>query len=231
MKRLLLVLVIFLSFTKFVCAAPAYGTRLPEKGQFYGGLQFHRIMERDLDGNQGRFSSSQYFALLSYGIFDFLSLDLKGGFGDGDWFTNGYDEINLPIWLTGGYGARLRLFESEDKKYQWVLGFQHISVHPKSDDIFSDARGPRFKMVIDDWQFSLLGSAQIADSLTLYAGGKWDRMDLITWTEGNRNRIKPDDVWGGIIGCDWDLTDHVWINAEGDFMDGQAYSVGVNTAF
>jgi hypothetical protein len=218
-------------WTGDAAAAPAYGTRLPSQGQIFGGMQYHRIQERKLDQSGGRFESSQYFALLSYGIVDWVSLDLKGGMGDTDWRADGFDELRLPTWLTGGYGVRVKLFETESQKMKFVFGFQHISVHPKSRDIRSDPRGPRFKTVIDDWQFSLLGSSAVGDSVTVYGGGKWDRMDLITWTEGDRKRFKPKHQWGVVVGCDLDITRRMWLNMEANLGDGEAFSLGIHASF
>lgn len=229
--KIILSVVFLLCFQSPGSAAPAYGTRLPGQNKIFGGFQFHQVIDRELESPRGSFSSSQYFALVSYGIFDWLSLDLKGGFGNADWQAQGFDELNLPGWLTGGYGLRLRLYETVDQKAKWVCGFQHISVHPRSHDIFSDPRGPRFKTVIDDWQFSLLGSYRIMDAVTLYGGGKWSRMDLITWTEGRRKRAKPEKVWGTVIGLDWDIMDRVWVNLEADLVDGEAFSASLNYAF
>lgn len=212
-------------------AAPAYGTRMPEKGRVFGGLQYHQIIDRELGGDNGSSNSRQYFALLSYGIFDWLSIDLKGGLGDTDQQALGHNEINYPTFLTGGYGFRIRLYQDQDVKTKVVAGFQHISVHPYAIDVNSDSRGDHFKVVIDDWQLSLLGSRQLCKNFTIYAGGRLSSMDSITWINGERNRIKPDRHFGAIVGGDISLTDRTWLNIEGNFVDAEAVAASLNFAF
>ena len=62
-------------------AAPCYGTRLPKKGGFVAGTQTHMIFKRYLEAEYGELRSTQHFLLVSYGVFDWLAVDLKGGAG------------------------------------------------------------------------------------------------------------------------------------------------------
>lgn len=197
-------LVSFLDCPK-VWSAPAYGTKMPANGKVFGGLQTYQILDRELEGGSS-FESAQYFALLSYGVFDWLSLDLKGGIGNADWQAENFSNASFSTFLAGGYGFRVRLYENQEQNTKFVFGFQHISDHPYSIDRDNDSRGEHFKVVVDDWQFSLLGSYQI-QPVTVYAGGRWDRMDLITWVDSERNRIKPEDRWGAIAGFDWNINE------------------------
>ena len=55
---------------------------MPEQKQFFGGLQTYTVFNRNLENDYGKMHSLQDFFLISYGVFDWLSLDLKGGAGD-----------------------------------------------------------------------------------------------------------------------------------------------------
>ena len=206
--------------------APAYGTHMPNAGDIHTGLQTYQVFDRDLDGNNGAIESAQYLFLLSYGITDWLSIDLKGGVGNITQNPNAGDAINYPTFVGGGYGFRLRLYEDEANKA--VFGFQHISIHPYSVDLSNGAN----KAVLDDWQLSFLGSHKFKN-VTPYAGFRWSRMDYIHWIKPDRNRIKSDldKSFGVITGMDWFLTEKIWVNVEGNFVDAQAVSASVNYKF
>lgn len=209
-------------------AAPAYGTRMPPKFKLVVGGQTHQIVRRDLEGDNGKMQSTQHFLLLSFGLTDWLSLDLKGGAGDIEQESDAGTTIQYPAFLGGGYGFRLRLYENE--KFKAVFGFQHISIHPYSQKIgISDTR---HKAVLDDWQFSVLGSYKIGE-VTPYVGTKWSRTDYIHWVDDTRKRVQSalGKSTGVITGIDIPLTERTWINAEAQFVDVQAWAVSLNYQF
>ena len=229
MKRLSAIVVLFFAGLWFVApcsAAPAYGTRLPEKFRLVVGGQTHMVTERDLQDAYGEISSIQHFLLLSFGITDWLSLDLKGGAGDIEQDPDNGNKIQYPAFVGGGYGFRARLYN--DEKVKAVFGFQHISIHPYSVFIGNTKN----KAVLDDWQFSLLGSYDLK-WFTPYLGAKWSRMDYIHWVEDARKRKQSDlDKSVGLIaGMDIPLGKRTWLNVEGQFLDSQAVAVSVNYQF
>lgn len=207
-------------------AAPSYGTKMPRQKQFHFGGQTYDVQQRDLEGDNGKIKSLQHFLLISYGLADWLSLDLKGGAGDTHQKPDAGDDISYPAYLAGGYGFRLRFYQDESAKV--VFGFQHISVHPYSVFIGN----VKHKDVIDDWQFSLLVS-QGFHYVTPYMGTRWSRMDYIHWVEDDRNRVKsdPDESIGLIVGTDVFLKENVWVNLEAQFMDVQALAASLNFHF
>lgn len=215
-----------LSFTLICYAAPGYGTKMPEKHQIFMGLENNTIFKRYLEDEYGKLRSRQYFLLLSYGIFDWLSLDLKGGEGNIKQHPSGSDEIDYPTYLGGGYGFRLKLYAKENLKT--VFGFQHISIHP--DTVYIGA--VKHKAVLDDWQFSLLASYGFKN-FTPYLGTRWSRLDYIHWQDGNRKRVKSDltKSIGLIVGIDVALPKNFWINLEGSFFDSEAVSCSLNYSF
>jgi len=207
-------------------AAPCYGTKMPAKKEIFAGLQNHIVFKRYLKDDNGKLRSLQNFLLLSWGVFDWFSLDLKGGAGDIKQRPVGSDEIRYATNFSGGYGFRLRLYEKEKTKA--VFGFQHISVHPSS----RSANGVKNKAVLDDWQFSVLASYDVW-KLTPYVGTRWSRVDYIHWTDGNRKREKSDRTKevGLIFGCDIPVTEKIWVNLEGQWLDSEACAVSVNYKF
>ncbi len=205
-------------------AAPAYGTKMPAQGKFFGGLQSYAVLDRDLKGDNGEMHSLQYFALLSYGLMDWLSLDLKGGVGNIHQRGGNYPDLNYATYLGGGYGFRVKLYDHDATRV--VAGFQHISIHP-----YQVAVGPNHhKTVLDDWQFSALVSHDIFN-ITPYLGARWSRMNKIYWIEDERNRIKSDKDLGLIAGFDLPLCERVWFNVEGQFLDGAALAGSIHFSF
>jgi len=218
--------VIFLSLVASCHAAPCYGTRIPEKKQVFVGLQNNNLFKRYLKNEEGKIRSNQSFVLLSYGLFDWLSLDLKGGAGNLKHRSGTSSEVDYSYNFAGGYGFRLRLYERDDIKF--VFGFQHISVHPRTKHI----DGVKHKGVLDDWQVSLLGSKEMG-RFTPYLGTKWSRTDYIHWIEQDRKRIMSDltKSIGLIVGTDFSIKDDIWLNLEGRFFDEEGCSFSINYSF
>jgi hypothetical protein len=208
------------------CGAPSYGTRLPQKHKISLGVEGYTVFKRYLEDDYGKLRSRQYFLDLSFGIFDWLALDLKGGLGNIKQHPPGSDEIDYPTYLGGGYGLRWQFYDAH--RIKTVLGFQHISIHPHTIFIGST----KHKAVLDDWQFSLLASYSFS-RLTPYLGTRWSRLDYLHWTNGERNRVKSDSgkSVGLIAGFDLPLGKRLWINLEGSFFDSEAASLSLNYSF
>ena len=227
-KRILIIFFIIqlLFLTGKTYAVPCYGTRMPQKGEYFGGFQTHVIFERELEDGFGTARSRQHFFQLSYGVFDWLSIDLKGGAGNIKQHPIGSTEIDYPSSFAGGYGFRIRILNQE--KIKAVFGFQHISVHPRSVRL----DGERNQAVLDDWQTSLLASYEFS-KITPYIGAKFSRVDYIHWVDGNRKRRMSDltKTIGLVCGFDLDLTEKTWLNLEGQFFDGEAASISFNFKF
>lgn len=228
-RKIFLVLLtgIFLSSYSVCQAAPCYGTRMPGRNKFVAGAQYYNIFERYLEGGgNGKMRSQQEFVLLSYGVFDWFSIDLKGGAGDIKQHPEGKDELSYSPFLGGGYGFRLKAYDKE--KIKSVFGFQHISIHPKTIHL-ADGKN---KAVLDDWQLSALVSYDFK-KITPYLGARWSRCDYIHWIDGTRSREKSDlgKSYGLIFGCDVPFTKNLWLNLEGSAFDSQALAVSLNYGF
>lgn len=223
---LLLGMILFFALSLPLCAAPCYGTKLPEKKKVFMGLQSHSIFKRYLEDNFGKVRSAQYFLLLSYGVFDWLSVDLKGGAGDIKHHPVGSSEVDYSTSFAGGYGLRLKFLDK--KMLKMAFGFQHISVHPKGKEV----SGIKNRVILDDWQTSLLASFDFK-KFTPYLGMRWSRIDLIHKEAGARWRkmSEASKSYGLILGFDLPVTKKIWLNFEGSFFDSEAAAFSVNYSF
>ncbi|HDN85755.1 MAG: hypothetical protein DRP68_02020 [Candidatus Omnitrophota bacterium] len=224
MKKFLFCILVGINFLigVKVFSAPCYGTYLPKRNKFLLGIQTHAVFKRYLKDTYGKLRSLQHFLLLSYGVFDWLSLDLKGGTGFIKQHPLNSDEIDYPSWLGGGYGFRVKLYHNPVDKVKVVGGFQHISIHPKKVYL----EGVKNKAVLDDWQFSILISKNL-NIFTPYIGTKWSRMDYIHWRDGIRKRKKSDltKSLGLVLGSDISLSRKTYLNLEIHFFDEEAAAI------
>jgi hypothetical protein len=207
-------------------AAPCYGTKMPGLYKFFAGVQTHNIFNRYLENEYGEVRSLQHFFQLSYGAYEWLSIDLKGGAGYIKQHPLGSDEVDYPSGFAGGYGFRVKFYDEE--KIKAVFGFQHVSVHPQKIEL-EDVENTG---VLDDWQVSLLASYEFK-KLTPYLGTKWSRVDYIHWVEDDRERRMSDltKSLGLVCGLDFPLTDKTWLNLEGQLFDTEAVSFSINYQF
>lgn len=207
-------------------AAPCYGTKMPQKKELFVGFQTHAIFKRYLEDEYGKLRSTQHFLLLTYGIFDWLAIDLKGGAGNIKQHPLGSDEVDYTSNFAGGYGFRLKFYER--KNMSMVFGFQHISVHPKSRDLGE----VKNKAILDDWQASILAAYNFK-KITPYLGTKWSRVDYIHKVSDVRKRKMSDltKSIGLVFGLDIPLPKNTWLNLEGQLLDTEAASLSLNFNF
>ena len=226
MRKIYLSLLIYFFITNSCYAAPCYGTKMPRRHQFSAGIQSHSVLKRYLKDNNGKMRSLQNFVLISYGISDWLCIDLKGGIGNVKQQSPQEERLDYSAYLGGGYGGRINLYDGG--KTKMVFGFQHISIHPHKVHV----DGVKRKVVLDDWQLSFITSYDLR-IINPYVGIKWSRMDYIIWTNGDRNRIKSDRTKsiGLVIGTDIPLSQKAWVNIEGNFFDAEAFAVSLNFNF
>ena len=199
---------------------------MPKKKELFTGFQTHTIFKRYLENNYGKVRSFQNFLLISYGVYDWLSIDLKGGAGYIRQHPVGSDEVDYPSNFSGGYGFRLKLYD--DKKIKAVFGFQHVSVHPGSIHLGT----VKNMAILDDWQVSLLTSCDFK-KVTPYLGTRWSRIDYIHTVADSRKRKMSDSTKsiGFIFGLDLPLTKNTWLNFEGQLFDSEAAAFSMNFSF
>jgi len=222
-------------------AAPCYGTKMPQKKEFFTGLQTHAIFKRYLEDEYGKTRSFQNFLLISYGVYDWLCVDLKGGAGNIKQHPVGSDEVDYSSNFAGGYGFRLKLYDG--KKIKTVFGFQHISIHPKSTHLGT----VKNMAILDDWQVSLLVSYDFSrksgippsikqwagEKATPYLGTRWSRIDYIHTALDSRKRKMSDltKSIGFVFGLDLPVTKNAWLNLEGQLFDSEAVAFSLNFSF
>lgn len=204
-------------FSSYSYAAPCNSPKLPKKGELFGGIQTYVILKRYLENERGEVRSFQNFFKLSYGVYDWLSIDLAGGVGNIKQHPVGSDEVDYFSSFAGGYGFRIKFYDR--KKMRIIYGFHHISVHPRSTRL----ENVKNRAILDDWQVSLSASYDFP-KCSPYLGLKWSRVDYIHWVEEDRKRNMSDltKVLGLIRGFDIPLTRRVWLNIEGQFFDTEA---------
>jgi len=227
MLRIYLLLVSFLSIILSVpaYAAPCYGTKMPQKGEFFSGLEGYYI-QRGLEKDHGKVKSLQSFLLISYGLLDWLSIDLKVGSGGIKRYDASQDNVDYRARFDGGYGFRIKFFEKD--KIKLAGGFQHISVHP----FVTRLNNKKYKAVLDDWQGSVLVSYDFS-VIVPYAGARLSRTDYINWIDDNRKRHMSDTgkPVGLIVGTDINITDKMWFNVETSFFDAKSLALSLNARF
>ena len=223
-KAGILFIIYLLLFYSEVFSAPCYGTKMPQRKHIFIGFQTHDIIKRKLEKNYGKLRSLQYFFLLSYGLTDWFSIDLKIGEGYIKEHPVGSDEIDYPSSFAGGYGFRIKLLDNERNQTRIVFGFQHISVHPYTVHV----NEVKHQAVLDDWQASLIVSKRIK-AFTPYMGIKLSRVDYIHWINENRKRGMSDltKTVGLVTGIDIPFFIGSWLNIEAQFLDGKAGSFAV----
>lgn len=199
---------------------------MPQRGKLSAGLESYTILKRDLEDEYGSVRSLQNSVLLSYGIFDWLSLDLKAGTGYIKHHPLGSSEIDYPTSFAAGYGLRLKLYEKDSIKV--ISAFQHISVHPRKALI----NNLTHRAILDDWQVSVLASYDFGMVIP-YLGTRWSRIDYIHKIEEDRKRKMSDltKSTGFIFGFALPFAEKAWLNLEGQFFDSKAFAVSVNYAF
>ncbi len=215
---------IFVCMATLSYAAPTLGPAMPRQKEVFMGVQDYSVFNRTLEEQYGKMRSQQEFALFSYGVLDWLSLDLKGGAGSVRQRGGPVGNIKYTTYLAGGYGFRLKFYDAHNSKL--IGGFQHISVHPYD---YKSFHGSKNKVVLDDWQFPLL----LAHDFTCvrpYVGVRWSWMNQIHWKDDVR-KLEKSKGTGLIVGTDIPLSKRVWINLEGQFFDTTAASGSLNFSF
>ncbi len=227
MRHIIFMVMLFLIFPVVSMAAPAYGTKMPHKGEVFGGLQHYAILDRDLNKDHGNLRSQQDHVLLSYGVTDWFSLDLKWTRGDITHIDQDGTRIKYdhPLW-GGGYGFRARLYEKGPVKV--VSGFQHISVHPRT----VKRNGEKNNAILDDWQGSALVSYAFK-KVTPYTGMRYGTTDYLHRLNNDADRVYSPESrrFDAVLGMDIPLTPKAWLNIEGAFGAGEAIATGVNFKF
>jgi hypothetical protein len=227
-KRFLFLIAVSIGMNSAIAyAAPCYGTHMPEAKKSILGLQGSFLVDRNLENDQGSASGNRYFFTWSYGVFQWICFDGKIGMGDVAWHNSDPGNLNFNSGFAGAYGFRIKGYENKKLGIRTVAGFQHISVHPPT----TSPAGDNHRVIIDDWQGSILISKDIG-SLTPYMGARYGTVDYIKWVnEHDRKCAKSEKMTGVVIGLDYLIKENTRLNMEFDFIDGEELSVGISRDF
>lgn len=210
-------------------AAPSNGTRLPPSRQVELGYEYNYMFKRPLDRSFGDLSTQDHFYTVSFGAFDWLSLDGKIGLGDMT-EKNGSQlpELEFNTGFAGGYGFRVKPFEKKDWGLRAILGFQHICVHPAVRSVDDD----KYSSILDDWQVSGI-IAKDYKVITAYVGMKGSDCEIIyKINKHNRKRRFSDEHIGLISGLELYLFDRkARVSVEGRFFDETALTTSASYLF
>lgn len=221
----LIIVALFITHSLF--AAPTDGTNIPYKGKYITGYQNNSIFKHDLANSYGNVRSFQNYYTLSYGVFDWLTLDGKIGFGNVREKGGIHPTVEHNYGFAGGYGFRLRVMDDAANRVRVVTGFQHTSTHPANRNLNSDKR----MAIYEDWQLSLVSSKDVG-IVTPFAGAKVSYGNLIQKTNDIDRKNRPPKYYAGaVIGCDVRLTKNTYISVEGHFIDETSLSAGAYYKF
>ncbi|MDP3791880.1 MAG: hypothetical protein Q8R38_07550 [Candidatus Omnitrophota bacterium] len=221
------VIILFLLCSINIHAAPTDGTNIPYKGKYITGYQNNSVFKHDLSNSYGNIKSLQNYYTLSYGVFDWLTLDGKIGFGNVREKGGVHPKVDHNYGLAGGYGFRLRVLDDDKNKVRVVTGFQHTSTHPANRNLNGDKR----MAIYEDWQVSLVSSREIG-RMTPFAGAKLSYGNLIQKTNDIDRKNRPPAYYTGVvIGCDVKITKNTYLSVEGHFIDETSLSSGIYYKF
>lgn len=224
-KRLLIALLVAIIplIGRAAFAIPSFGTNMPKGKEWRHGARGDLIFGRRVESYKEAEISSYHYTL-SIGLFDWLCLDGMAGVGT---ITSEYinsEKLRYTANFSGGYGWRAKIYKNKDWGIDWVIGFQHMSVHPGTR---RQVKGRKHEIIWDDWQLSTTVSKKLW-RFTPYCGTKWSTVYLISKTDGDwRRKLSKGTPVGLIIGTDFEINDRLFVSAEGRFID----ETGLNAGF
>ena len=227
--RKIIMVGLFVLITSGVYASPSFhGTYMPKEKAWHIGYESTTIFNRDLESGFGKFRTTMNLIDFVWGVKDWICIDWSLGWGNAKLNPYNHEEIDYDSAFAGRYGFRIKLFEKEGNPFKLVTGFQHYCVHPRGEVI----NGVKRRVILDDWQGSIVGSYDLTDSFSPYTGIAFSEGDVIEWYGDDRKRRQSENkkAFGLILGLNYFLDDKWSLNLEGKFFDEQAVSFGINYA-
>jgi len=227
MRGIIFIITALIFSASRACAAPAYGTDIPQKNKITMGYQANLVFRHDLSGSHGHIKSYQHFLDLSYGVLKWFAFDGKLGVGNLRQGAGEMPAVDYGTGFAGGYGFRILLWDRASDKTRATFGFHHISVHPTDEN----TGGNKYETFLDDWQFDLLGSKKFG-KFEPFFGGKISKFDLgYRVNHGERQRLSPKYYGGLIAGFGFDLREDLVLKVEGHIIDEDSLSAGLYYKF
>lgn len=210
-------------------AAPSNGTRMPARGAVELGYEYNVIFKRPLDRSYGDLSGDAHFYTVTFGAWNWLSLDGKIGIGDvAQRGASGLPKLEYDTGFAGGYGLRIRAFDYKPWGLRGIIGAQHISVHPRDRSIDDD----KYESFLDDWQVSALAVKDFKP-LSVYAGIKGSDCEIVyKLNKHDKKRRSSEQHIGLIAGLEYYcFGGKTRVGIEGRFFDETALSTSVSCLF
>lgn len=225
MKKIIFFLAGVVFFVNFVYAVPIKGPFFLKKGKFEVGSEANIVIRRDIEKITTNIRSSQFFYCMAYGIFDWLDIEAK--FGTGDIANDQYNDQKFYYNYNwgGGYGLRLKAYESD--KIKFILGWHHISIHPNPN---KNTDNLTHKAILDETQFDTIIGLK-GERFSPYLGIKGSYTRLIRRIGAERTTLRGEENYGFAMGFDYMFNDHTRLNLEGRFVDEYALTCGINYIF
>jgi len=216
---------LFVLFKLSAYAVPIKGPYFLKRGKLEIGQETNIMYRRDIEDITAKIKSSQFFFFFAFGLFDWLNIEAKFGTGDiADDQYNGQKFYYNYNW-GGGYGFRIRVYESENIKF--IFGVHHASIHP---DPNKNTDNLTHRAILDETQFDL-NLALKGQRFTPYVGAKVSRARLIRRIDGERATLKQEENYGIIGGFDYMFGKNTRLNIEGRFIDEYAITCGIGYTF
>lgn len=224
MKKVFFFMLLCMSVSPVFASPSFHGTHMPDKKEWHVGYESTLIVKRDLESDFGRFRSTMYLVDFSWGIFERICVDWSLGMGNAKLNPYNMNELDYDDGFAGRYGFRIRVIDEENNPFKLVIGFQHYCVHPAVQMI----NGVKRKVILDDWQGSVVGSYDVTDKFSPYAGIAFSEGDVIEWYGDDRKRRQSEnsEAFGLILGLNYFLDQNWSLNLEGKFFDEKAVSFG-----
>ena len=206
-------------------AVPVKGPYFLRQGEREIGAEVNIIYRRDIEDISTTIGSSQYFYCMSYGLFDWLNIE--GKFGSGDIKDDEYNNQKFYYNYNwgGGYGLRLKLYESGNIRL--ICGVHHISIHPDPNKTTDNLT---HRAILDETQFDAI-LAYIGERFSPYIGMKVSHARLIRRIGSERATLRQEENYGFVLGFDYMLRERLRFNFESRFVDEYALTCGVGYIF
>ena len=207
-------------------AAPTCGVHMPKKNTVDFGFESYVLRNyKTKDDIQAKLKGEGVFMCLSYGIVDWLVLDLKFGSSSirNDVFSG--TKYDYDANWGGAYGFRWQLYKNDNYGIKVITGLQHLSIHPKADN--SDTKR---KSILDDSQAQLLIS-KLWKSFDFYIGVKSTIGRFIRKFSGTYETKSLAEHISAVVGTEFYINDKWHLNLEGRFLQEDSFTVGMRYQF
>ena len=207
-------------------AAPTCGVHMPKRNTVDFGIEGYSLRcYKTKDEVQAKLKGDGVFLSLTYGIFDWLVMDLK--FGSSSIRNDVFEATKYDYGASwgGGYGFRWQLYKNEDKGIKIITGIQHMSIHPKANDL-----NTKRKSILDDWQVQLLIS-KLWKSLDFYGGIKSSIGRYIRKFNETSETVSLDEHISAVVGTEFYINDKWHLNLEARFLEEDSFTLGIRYQF